>query len=119
MMNHPSLSSMPPSGDFDEERYQKISQQDRPSGFGRRIWRGWLWLTSPRPGHFGTDLVGPELLRRSRGLSVLCLVGMAALALVIPRAVIQPRSWVTVLVIAGFCLVATALNRAGKIPLAG
>ena len=120
MMNHPSLrGGSPYSDDLEEEMAYKRAGQQRPSGPGRRLWLGWLWLTSPSPDYFGTDLAGEERLRRSQVLSVLCLVVLAALGLVVPSAIIQPRSWLTVGVMAAFCLVAALLNRSGKITLAG
>ncbi|HEY7350528.1 MAG TPA: hypothetical protein VH599_19625 [Ktedonobacterales bacterium] len=118
MMNRPSLRSIPPEY-LDEDALFEATQEARPSGFGRRIWHGWLWLTSPRPEQFSADLAGQELFRRSQMVSVLLVLVLAAILILLPDVFIQPRLVVSLGVNIGLGLLATFLNRAGKITLAG
>lgn len=119
MMNRPSLSSDPRSGALNQETPRQTSQEERPSGFWGRLWKLWLRLTSPHPGRFGGDLAGQERLRRSQLLSGLFLLVLAAIALILPGALVQPRLWISILLVAGFALLAAILNRTGQITLAG
>lgn len=119
MMNHPSLHSIPRPDAPDEEMFPPPSQQERPSGFWRRLWKGWLWLTSPHPGYFSIDLIGQEYRRRSQMVSVLLVLVVAAICVLIPDVFIQPRLIVSLLVNIGLGLLAAFSNRAGKITLAG
>ncbi len=119
MMNHPSLRSIPRSGDLDEELILKTTQEQRPLGFWRRLWHGWLWLTGPRLERFGMDPTGQEDLRRSQMVSVLLVLVVAAICVLVPDVFIQPRLIVSLFVDAGLGLLAAFLNRAGKTTLAG
>ncbi len=119
MMNHPSLRGIPRSGDLGEKALLTEVQYQRPSGFWRRLWHGWLWLTGPRPERFGMDLTGQENLRRSQMVSVLLVLVVAAICVLIPDVFIQPHLIVSLLVDIGLGLLAAVLNRAGKITLAG
>ncbi|HEU5370078.1 MAG TPA: hypothetical protein VFU69_16525 [Ktedonobacterales bacterium] len=118
MMNHPSLHSIPRPDAPDEEMFPP-SQPKRPSGFWRRLWKGWLWLTSPHPGHFSPDLAGQEYKRRSQMMSVLLLLLLGVIVLVVFDTLTQPRLVVSLGVDVGFGLLAALLNRAGQVTLAG
>jgi hypothetical protein len=91
MLNRPSLRSIPTASELDEEMFYPPAHPKCPAGFGRRLWKGWLWLTSPRPGYFSPDLVGQEYQRRSQMVSVLLLLVVAAILILIPDVFIQPR----------------------------
>lgn len=94
--------------------------QQRPhTGPLWRLWKGWLWLTGPRPGRFGTDIAGQERLRRSRLVSVLLVVVAAAILLLIVGAVTLPILWQAVLLDSALGLCAVLLNRVGQVTLSG
>jgi hypothetical protein len=93
--------------------------QRRHTGPFWQVWKGWLWLTGPRPQRMGTSIAGQERLRRSRLVSILLVVVAVAILLLIPGAVAQPLLWQAVLIDALFGLAAALLNRSGRVTLSG
>ena len=103
----------------DEPTSSAVPQPSRHRGPLWQVWKGWLWLTGPRPERFGTDIAGQERLRRSRLISVLLVVVAVAILLLIPGAVKNPVIWQAVLIDAFFGVASAVLNRLGKVTLSG
>ncbi len=119
-MQHHSFRQHPPQApSIEPTPAPENAPAKRASGPVRRLWKFWLWLTTPHPERFGSDLTGQENQRRTRMLSVLLLVVLAAIILLIPDLLILPGFWVTFSLVSGLGLLAALLNRSGHITLAG
>lgn len=119
MQHHSSQYHLPQAYSFEPAPAPETAPAKRSSGPARRLWKFWLWLTTPRPDRFANDLAGQENQRRTRMLSVLLLVILAAIILLIPDLLILPNFWVTFSLVSGLGLLAAVLNRSGHITLAG
>jgi hypothetical protein len=91
------------------------SSDSRPSSLLRSpaIWRWWATLTGPQDGAFGVGIHAQEQLRRARLVSAVLVLGLVAIALLVPSAFSETRLWMTVFILAGGCLLIAVLNRIG------
>ncbi len=119
-MLHPEsfASDEPPSPLMPDEEHPSPQRRDR-AGLGWRLWKTWLWLTGPRPERFGPDLAERERLRRSRLVSALLTLALAAIPILIPSALVQPLIWRPVVILPIIGLLVALLNRNGKVTASG
>ena len=83
------------------------------------LWHAWLRVSSPDATGFSKDLVEQERLRRSRLLSALLPVLVAAIVLVVPSALLLPTVWLAVGILSCCTCACIWLNRRGQVNWAG
>jgi len=116
-MNRPPdpFSSAAPDSDLNETLPPR--QTDTPH-VARRLWAGWVWLTSPKAEHFGNDLASQENLRRSRLISALLAVLLVVLCFFIPSGLGgYSLVWVQIVTMASCGVLVAVLNRLGRVTL--
>lgn len=120
MMNRQSFQRIQPA-DLLESQLQESLPPQPPERGGplRSLWRGWLWLTGPRPERFSSGIVGQERLRRSRLISALLLLVAVVMALLTPSAFSVPNLWQPMLIQAVLGVLAALFNRSGQVTSSG
>ena len=120
MMNNQSFQNTPRTDLLDTwDDSPQPPQQEQRSNPVRHLWKGWLWLTGPRPERFSAGIVGQERLRRSRLISALLLLVVAVIAMLIPSTFTIPNLWQPILIQAVLAVLATLFNRTGLITWSG
>jgi hypothetical protein len=94
------------------------ARQRRPSITGR-LWASWVRLTGPHWSRFSKEISAQERLRRSRLISALLLMLVAAMLLLIPSLFVQPLIWRPVILLTGGGFLVALLNRWGQVTLSG
>jgi hypothetical protein len=115
-MNDPSDFSLK---HMEEVQLVTILAQPEKRGIISRTIGAWLRLTGASYEQTGTSIEEQEYVRHSRLLSAILFCSGLTILFLIPTAIPVPTYWISIILNLFFTIVALALNRAGKVTIAG